>query len=324
MLGAYDGSYTGPNKWQVSTSWRYQRSDRHFRGSHQEENRQFEHSEVINTLNLIELGVRYNYSDQTSFSLGIPYVSAERSSPLRDSNRVVVDRAITEARELGDVTLTARRLLWKPAERPNGNVSLGLGLKLPTGRHDVYDERVRLVNGQRVTTVESVDQSIQPGDGGFGVILDAQALQRVLGGKGALYAGATYLVNPEGTNGTPTFRNNEGEEIMSIADQYLGRIGMSYSAPSWKGFGVSLGGRLEGVPVHDLVGDSEGFRRPGYAVSVEPGISYSTGPHAFTLAVPAAVYRNRTRSFADRLEPGEHGDAAFADYIVMLGYWRRF
>lgn len=324
MLGAYDGSYTGPNKWQVSTTLRYQRSDRHFRGPHQEENRQFEGSEVINTINLFELGVRYNHSDRLSFSLGVPYFSAERSSPLRNNQRVVVDRTVTEARELGDITLTARRLLWKPAEHPNGNVSFGLGLKFPTGRYDVTDERVRLVNGQRVTTVESVDQSIQPGDGGFGVILDAQVLQRVLGGKGAFYAGATYLANPESTNGTPTFRGNTGEEVMSIADQYLGRVGMSYAAPSWKGLGVSLGGRLEGVPVHDLVGDSDGFRRPGYAVSVEPGLSYSKGAHAFTLAVPVAVYRNRTRSVADRLEPGRHGDAAFADYFVMLGYWRRF
>jgi hypothetical protein len=111
---------------------------------------------------------------------------------------------------------------------------------------------------------------------------------------------------------------------MSIADLYLARTGVTYSGASWKGFGVGLGGRLEGVPVEDLIGDSDGFRRPGYALSIEPALSYSRGPHAVSLAVPVALYRNRTRSVPDRLEPGRHGDAAFADYVVMLGYWRKY
>ena len=41
-----------------------------------------------------------------------------------------------------------------------------------------------------------------------------------------------------------------------------------------KNVSVALGGRLEGIPVHDLVGGSEGFRRPGYIVSAEPQRNY--------------------------------------------------
>ena len=74
----------------------------------------------------------------------------------------------------------------------------------------------------------------------------------------------------------------------------------------------------------DLVGGSEGFRRPGYAISVEPAISYTHGPHTISLAIPFAVERNRQRSVPDMLEPGRHGDAAFADYVVLAGYFRRF
>lgn len=321
VLGVQD-TYSGPNRWQFSTSWRYQRSDRHFRGSHEEANRQAEGSEVINTINLMELGIRYSPNEQWSFAASIPFLMAERSSPIRDSNRVVVDRSVTEASSLSDISLVARRLLWKPREHPDGNLSLGVGIKLPTGEYDVEDTRTRLVNGQRVDTVESVDQSIQPGDGGFGMILDFQAYQRIQDSGAALYASGAYLFNPRNTNGTATFRGSLGEEIMSVADQYLLRAG--YSSPSWKGFGFSLGGRVEGVPVEDLIGDSDGFRRPGYAVSVEPGLGYTSGPHSFSLAVPVALYRNRTRSVPDRAVPGRHGDAAFADYIVMLGYWRRY
>ncbi len=323
MPGAYESSYSGPNKWQFSTTWRYQKSDRHFVGSEEQEERQERGNEVVNTINLMELGIRYNYSDRQSFSVSIPYLMAERSSALTVSG-TVIGRTITHASGLSDITLTARRLLWKPAEHPNGNVSFGLGVKLPTGRDNVVDSRARIVNGQQVVTVETVDQSIQPGDGGFGAILDLQVLQRVLNNKGTAYLATSYLVNPDETNGVRTFRNGAGEQIMSVADQYLARVGMAYAGPGWKGFGVSLGGRLEGVPVEDLIGSSKGFRRPGYAVSVEPGVSYSKGPHSVSINVPYALYRNRTRSVPDRAVPGRHGDAAFADYIIMLGYWRRY
>lgn len=324
VLGVQETASSVPSRWQFSTSWRYQRSDRHFRGSEEEENRKQEGSEVINTIHLAEIGIRYSPNELWSFSVGIPYLMAERSSPIRDASRVVVGRSISQARALGDITLTGRRLLFRPKEHPDGNVSLGLGLKLPTGRSNVVDSRQRMVDGELVTTIESVDQSIQPGDGGFGAILDAQVFQRIAHGGAAVYASGVYLLNPENKNGVQTFRNNVGEEVMSIADQYLARAGVSYGALSWKGFGASLGGRIEGVPVEDLIGGSDGFRRPGYAVSVEPGVSYSRGPHTFSLAVPVAVYRNRQRSVPDRLVPGRHGDAAFADYVVLLGYWRRY
>lgn len=323
VLGVQD-TYEGPNKWQVSTTWRFQRSDRHFVGSDEQEERQEEGSEVVNVINLAEIGVRYNAGPHWSYSLSIPYLIATRSQANRAPDGHVVNRATTQAHGLGDIVLMGRRLMRDPKELPTGNISLGLGLKIPTGENGALATRRRLVNGVFVNSVETVDQSIQPGDGGVGFILEFQGNQ-VFGGSGFLgYLSAGYLINPQEDSGVPTFRNGAGEEIMSIADQYLARIGVAYSSASWKGWGVALGGRLEGVPVEDLIGGSEGFRRPGYAVSVEPATSYSRGPHTFSLAVPIAAYRNRTRSVPDRAVPGRHGDAAFADYIILLGYWRRF
>jgi hypothetical protein len=321
VLGVQD-NYTGPDKWLVSTSWRYQRSDTHFVGTEHQINRDREESQVINTINLAELGIRYNATPLWSFTLGVPYLMAERSSPIRNANRVVVDRYTTATHGVGDITFTARRLLWKPLKHPDGNLSLGLGVKLPTGQDNAVDTTRTGVNGQTVA-IQTVDQSIQPGDGGFGVILDVQAFQRVAHSGFALYGGATYLLNPRNTNGVRTYRSASGEEVMSVADQYLVRAGASYGTPSWKGFGVSLGGRLEGVPADDLIGESKGFRRPGYAISVEPGVSFSRGPHTISLAVPIAAYRNRVRSVPDR-EHGRHGDAAFADWLLFVGYWRKF
>lgn len=324
VLGVFDELTGGEHKWQVSFSWRYQKSDRHFRGTEEEENREAEHSEVINTLHLAEVGIRYNFDSRTSLSVGIPYLMAERSHPIRDENRDVIDRSVLHARGLGDVTIVGRRLLWDPAAGHRGNLSLGLGVKLPTGQNNVVDAREGLEDGERVLSVQTVDQSVQPGDGGFGAIVDLSGF-RQLGSRGnlAAYASGAYLINPEGTSGVHTFRSREGEEIMSIADQYVFRTGLVTSPRTWNGFTLGLGGRIEGVPVHDLFGSSEGFRRPGYAVSVEPSIGWTRGPHSLSLAVPIAVQRNRQRSVPD-IANGRHGDAAFADYVVLFGYWRSF
>ncbi|MGD2114537.1 MAG: hypothetical protein PVG07_05785 [Acidobacteriota bacterium] len=325
VLGAFDELTQSERKWRVSLSWRYQKSDRHFRGTEEEEHRQFEDSEVINTIHLAEIGIRYDFDLRNSLTVTIPYLLAERSHPIRDENRDVVGRSVLNSRGLSDVTLVGRRLLWDPAKRPKGNLSLGLGVKLPTGANNVVDTRERLGDdGEPVYSVETVDQSVQPGDGGFGVIVDMSGF-RQLGSRGdlAAYASGAYLINPEGTSGVQTYRSRDGEQIMSIADQYVFRTGLLASPASWNGIAVGLGGRIEGVPVHDLFGSSEGFRRPGYAISVEPSVSWTRGPHSLSLAVPIAVQRNRQRSVPD-LANDHHGDAAFADYVVLMGYWRRF
>lgn len=64
---------------------------------------------------------------------------------------------------------------------------------------------------------------------------------------------------------------------MSVADQYLFRVGAAFPVPRVSGLTFGIGLRGEGVPATDLIGKSDGFRRPGYAISVEPGIIYSKG-----------------------------------------------
>ncbi|HKY33036.1 MAG TPA: hypothetical protein VJV23_10895 [Candidatus Polarisedimenticolia bacterium] len=344
MIGAEAG-YAGPGTWSTSFSWRYQESDRHFSGHHEEWHRQAEGSEVINQIHIAELGVTRTFTDRFSISLGIPYFLAQRSQALRDpslpdnqfGNDPVVQRTETHAQGLGDITVIPRWWVFDPPKHPDYNLALGLGVKLPTGDSNVQDTRQVRVNDPNTTmepfqvenVVQTVDQSIQPGDGGFGIIADLQGFMR-FGSRFAGYLTGTYLSNPENKNGVATFRGGGGalvdgapgsEAIMSVADQYLGRIGGTWFATDRLGF--SLGARWEGVPVHDVIGDSDGFRRPGYAFSIEPGVSYTRGAHTFSLAVPYALHRNRHKSVPDLEVPPRHGDAAFADYVIIAGYFRR-
>ncbi|MEO5906050.1 MAG: transporter, partial [Saprospiraceae bacterium] len=87
---------------------------------------------------------------------------------------------------------------------------------------------------------------------------------------------------------------------------------------------IYAGGRLEGVPALDLIGGSNAYRRPGYSIAIEPGISYNANNLVVNFSVPFAVHRNRIQSYLDKVKSeaeGEYiiGDAAFADYLINLG-----
>jgi hypothetical protein len=138
-----------------------------------------------------------------------------------------------------------------------------------------------------------------------------------------------YLVNPREENGVSASRGGTPSQnailyktaTMSVPDQYMARAGFNFSFDKLL---FSAGGRLEGIPSSDLIGGDEGFRRPGYVLSVEPGISYQFKKFAAFATVPVAVERNRTKSYADKLRSAAegidaHGDAAFADYAINIG-----
>jgi hypothetical protein len=238
---------------------------------------------------------------------------------------------MSSSQGLGDARLVVGYWLLPETGHPNGNLSVALGVKLPTGNYKAEDVFYN-VGPDRSPQVRPVDQSIQPGDGGVGLTMEVQHFQKVVNSF-YTYANFFYLINPRETNGTRTFRETlspllKNEAIMSVPDQYALRAGLTY-ATSLTGLAVGVGGRLEGVPVQDLVGGSGGFRRPGYAFSIEPGLNYMRRNLTFTLNVPVAIIRNRQQSLTDKqieqqTKQPRHGDAAFADYVISAGLVIRF
>ncbi|MGF7080400.1 hypothetical protein [Mucilaginibacter sp. UYCu711] len=113
---------------------------------------------------------------------------------------------------------------------------------------------------------------------------------------------------------------------MSVPDQELIRLGLRYRTSS---FNFSAGVRYECLPLKDIIGESDGFRRPGYIISAEPGITYRLKKLSVYALVPIALIRDRTISVAD-IRTTEltgkytHGDAAFADYVINIGASFRF
>jgi len=309
-------------EFNIQTGYRYFKSFRHFRGDHEEANRVEDGTEVINHSNFIDLSLSYGITDRLYAEMNIPYVWFTRSSLYEHGGNSLGDRRETSSQGISDFRFSVGYWLFEPGKK-NFNYSIGIGLKLPTGRYDYTDTFYNQGPNDDQNIEAVVDQSIQPGDGGKGFTVDIRGYH-ALSDKFGLSVNVYYLFNVTETNGVLT-RNGRSE--FSSPDQFAVRLGSYYSALS--GFNAYLGGRVEGVPSSDMIGGSAGYRRPGYAVSVEPGIGYFKHNYSIFASVPIALYRNRTQSYEDKQRTAETGvyrigDAAFADYLVNVGISYRF
>jgi len=328
----HDLEDTTTTPYETNVTYRWFKSGKHFTGTHEDKQRQEEGSEVINHSNFVDFSVGYKVDARTSVTLTIPYVSHDRSQVVRknDPQRTILQRFSTQSSGLADIRATADWWVYQPSLETKGNILIGAGFALPTGKKDVRDtfQVYDAPTGNILGVERTVDQSIQPGTGGYGLIVDLYAF-RALTSSLTFFINGAYTATPQETNGVPTYRSNPYEAIMSISDNYMARTGVELSVPSVHGLSLSLAGRIEGVPVKDLIGGSNGFRRPGFSIAVEPGVAYQTRSWEARLYVPVALFRQRQRSVPDQqlsASTGKysHGDAAFADYLIMVSATRRF
>ena len=311
MGGSVKGeSWLSPRRFQIDADYRYFHSHRHFVGTEEQVQRATQRTEVNNIVHIMNFAVNYEVNSRFSLSVAAPFYFSQRFSERTPGNR-------THAYGIGDMTIVGHTWLFRNPSESKQNISVGFGLKLPTGQDGVVNTTT---SSAGVVTTKAVDQSIQPGDGGWGMVADFQAYKAI--GRVTTYASGSYLSNPRNMNGVRTGRR-PSEAIMSVADQYAYRAGAVLPFPKTNSLVWSFGIRGEGVPSRDLIGDSDGFRRPGYILSVDPGVIYSKGKNRWYFNLPVPFLRSRTRSVPD-IRDNVHGDAAFADYNIMVGYSRRF
>ena len=296
----------------MGLGYRYQTSFRHFIGDVEQTQREVLGTQIVNNYHLLDLSISGDLSPRWTVHASLPMLIANR-------NQLYAPVGFYEVAGQGDATVGARAWLFRPPTESGGNIAMGISLKMPTGRPGATSWAIDRTGKPVIATA---DQSIQAGDGGYGFALDMQAYHRLTFGSSVYFSG-TYLFNPRDINGVATFRTRPGETVMSVADQYLFRGGFASAVPKLRGFTATLGARMEGVPAFDLIGESNGFRRPGYAISIDPGFMYAKGSYLFSCNVPVALYRNRTKSKSDYAN-NTWGDAAFADYALTFSFSKRF
>jgi hypothetical protein len=317
------GAFNEPGSWQFSANYRYFHSYKHFVGTDEQTIRTDQKTNVINDDNSLILAANYTLNSKWSFSIAVPLLYIQRSSLYEHyGNTPGNPRFTTHSQGLGDIRLMSSYTVTNTEKM---RLQVGVGIKLPTGNFNYQDSfHKKGKSGQDSLVNNVVDQSIQPGDGGFGVVADFN-FNRTLSKNVSLYSNGMYMLNPRNTNGIKRSASPGTIPLsneFSVADQFFARLGGQYQVGA---FVFALGGRIEGIPARDLIGNSDGFRRPGYIISGEPSVFYTSGNHFFGLNVPIALVRNRTKNTIDTqktIETGKdvHGDAAFADYLISITY----
>ncbi len=316
------GGYLSSGQWELTLGYRYLYSNHFYIGSTEQSQIVDAHDgdAVANRIHLFNLEVSYQVSPRWSLGANVPYLSATRHFPGYLPGYMTgmpgAPDQDSSSHGVGDVNLTAQSWIWNPSAQPRGNIAIGFGVVFPTG-DDNYQDVVQTKSGPQKI---AVDSSIQPGLGGWGIVLQSQGFRAVK--KAVLYYNASYILEPEDTTDT---RSGLPGPLMynSIPDTYLAEAGVAYPLPKVPGLDLTFGPRIEGVPVHDLIGDSNGFRRPGYALSLEPGFEYSRGNGIITFGLPVAVARDRQQNVPE-MTVGKHGGASFAKYVWLLNYTYRF
>jgi len=314
-LGGQSRTDVERHHWQVAVAYRRLTADEWYVGTKVDETKAPFGQPLYLNISWLDISVSYGLTSRLGLTVTLPFSHGTHSRWYADSVRHKVS-----AGGLGDVSLIGTYWLGNPAavEHDNANMAVGLGVKAPTGNNGVEDDFFTTTG----TTRYKVDQAIQLGDGGWGVILQSQGFARVKGGLVG-YASGSYLVSPR-VKTTVQFANARGLGTgihLSVPDVYTARAGASYLLSTSRGLTVALGSRIDGIPNRDVIGGGDdGFRRPGYTLYLDPGVSVGVGRGSLTLNVPLKL----ASDFKTDLTPTHPKGGDLAEYLVFAGYVYRF
>jgi hypothetical protein len=311
-LGGEGQAYQPAGEWQLTVAYRRLVSNQWFIGSKESSSLAPGGQSPVFKIHTLIADVGYSIDDRFRVRLSVPVSTA--SFTRRWPDKVVHEQRATG---VGDATLTGEAWLFQPRTHHGGNVAIGVGVKAPTGSHKIMS--------QSYTATGAVDfpadQTIQPGDGGWAVILDGQAFRQV-SDRVYAYAGGSYMASPKAHTDVPLAPNTA--TYWSVPDVYSARLGAAVAVLPDHGLSMSLGARMDGIPVHDLFGggDETTIKRTSNVVFAEPGLSYARGKGTFTVSVPYRIRVDRRKSLLEQRTNGING-GGFARYLVFASYSHR-
>jgi len=318
------GLGSGTGKFQLSVGWRQALANHSYIGS--------KYNEAFTDLwkprmrlSIMDVSARYFVNRRFSIIGTLPIVFNRFSMlfPPKGTDKGIRDG--WNVNGIGDLQFISQYAMLEPRDHPYENCLLGLGMKIPTGNWTVQKWMPDL-NGNDVIKRTVYPPAVMPGDGGVGIIGTLDTFKTFRGPKllrgQTVFCSGSYLSNPRNTNGaasiissagvplTPNFLN---ETTNSVADAWAVQAGMSFKIPgTWnhknlKGLRPRVVYRWEGLRNHDIIGPAGGFRQPGYAMTIGPGLTYSREKDTLLVDVPITFDRfiNADRS----LVPGPSNGA---------------
>lgn len=312
-LGGQNGQDVAKGEWQVSAAYRRLTADTWFVGHDARDDVAPFGKPLSLNINSLDLTFRHGLTSRVNIALTLPFSHGVQQRFYADGKPHRVS-----AQGLGDVNFIGNLWLRDPSDGPSNNIAIGIGVKAPTGNNGVMDDFFTSTG----TTRAPVDQSIQLGDGGWGIILQTQAFNHVIGGISS-YLSGSYLVSPKKTTSVQFVKaDGTGSGIfLSVPDVYSARAGIASALWPSRGLVGSIGARVDGITVRDLIGGGDdGFRRPGYSLFADPGLSLPVGRGTVSLSVPFRL----AQDFRPDLTAGHPVGGDLANYLLFAGYTARF
>lgn len=278
----------------------------------------------VNKVYVISFSLTRFWDNGWSATIDVP-LSANSRETWQEHNPSDKVRHTVHSFGINDIRITGYKWLWDPTVSHRGNVQAGFGIKLPSGDYQYQDVYYK-ASGK---VVAPVDQTIQLGDGGTGFTVELNSFFTV-SKRITAFANLFYLLNPREHNGVSTTYGfpvsdtvkTDGSFVNSVPDAYTIRIGANLAIINrtilW------LSGRLEGQPTYDLIGGSNGNRRAGKIISVEPGINYRIKNITLYAFLDVPVYRATQQTVPDKIYNATYNKnrtsgGGFADYLLFAG-----
>lgn len=297
--------YLRRHTWQVSAAYRLLSSNHLIQGHEDMGPSSVVHSQALFT------GLRYGVTDRLALSLSVPFSHGSHETSYPDGQQHT-----NRATGLGDVSLSATYWLFNAnALRPGGNLAIGFGVKIPTGKNDVEGT---WWNADGTTIAWPVHQSIELGDGGWGLILRSEGF-RPLWSRVYLYGGGSYTLNPRRTS--EVVRSPGSPQHWAVPDTWDAFAGVAAAFWAEQGLVARLGLAFEGTRKRDLIGgtDSLEHRLPATTGYLMPAMTMTRGAHTITVSVGARIYKNFLPSVWDDAN-AKKGGGGLAKYVFLSSY----
>lgn len=314
-LGGEGEAYQPGREWRLTLGYRRLHSNQWFIGTEQSPSLAPGGRSPVFKIHTFVGDVAYSFNDRVRARVSIPFSTGSFSR--------FADGAFREqsASGIGDVTVQGEVWLLRPRTHQRGNISIGFGIKAPTGSHS-KPSQFYMASGP---VDFPADQTIQPGDGGWALSMQVMGFQRVTD-RGALYAFGSYMASPKAHSDIALAPSGPNSTVYwSVPDVYSARAGAVFDLLPDEGLSVSLGVRVDGIPVRDLIGggDENTIKRTSRIIFADPGLSFTRGKNSFTLSVPWRMKVNRMKSLREQQTGGGVNGGGFAKYLVFASYSRR-
>jgi hypothetical protein len=311
-LGGEGQAYQPAHEWQFTLAYRRLASNQFFVGTQEASARAPGGQSPVFRIHTVVADVAYALNDRFRVSASLPVSKGSLG-------RIWPDGAFHEQRTtgIGDLSVAGEAWVLEPRQHERGNVALAVGVKAPTGSHSLASQFYAASGAVPFPA----DQTIQPGDGGWSLLLNTRAF-RQLTERTHAYAFGSYMVSPKARSDVMSGPNSG--IFWSVPDVYSAKLGAAYAVMPDQGLTLSLGGRIDGIPVRDLIGggDDSSIKRTAYVIFADPGLSFSVGKSTLTLNVPYRVKVNREKSLQEQATNGLNG-GGFAKYLVFAGITHR-